>query len=71
MADWSEQVSLDFREFGTVVTGGGGGSSAGRRGTASRLQIVFYGELHCFRRFLRVLIESDIIFARTAVALLR
>ena len=70
LATCSELIPLDFTEFGTVGTGGGGGRSRNRHGAVSRLGIVFHDELHCFRRFSKVLSESAALFAPAGAALL-
>ena len=58
-----------FRENGAVGAGGDGGRSVGRRDGASRSGVVFYVELHCFRRFLKVYVDSAAIFARVEVTI--
>ena len=47
--------------------GGDGGRSVGRPDGAGGFAILFYGELRCFRRFVKVFVESAPIFAREEV----
>ena len=47
--------------------GGDGGRSVGRPDGAGGFATLFYGELRCFRRFLKVFVESAPIFAREEV----
>ena len=55
----------DSRHGGLGATGR---HSGGRRGGARRLGMIFYDELHCFRRFLKVVETSATVYARAEAA---
>ena len=69
LASCPEPEFARFRENEAVGAGDDGGRSVSRRDGASRRVIVFYVELHCFRRFLKVYIDSAAIFAHVEVTI--